>query len=375
MISIFSPSVLILFLLLLSNQLFAQSSVAISDISKSDIDSELHLSGNVVAQSAVNISSEVSAIVDKVLVEAGDTVAEGQKLIQLRQVRAGLELDVKRAEVKGAMATLKIATIEEKRLRSLLETKSVSLESYDQAVARLQESEASLSARKSEVALLEDSLDRHIVRAPFEGVVVSREAEKGAWAVLGETLLRLESHNNLRIEVAVPEKYYAQIKDRKNSIDAVAGSNQEAKGEDEAGDSATVARILPFTDTSRNFDVWIDIDNRSGKWIPGMTAQTILRWRNVGRYPLSVSRDAIVRSVNGDTVVWKVVQVEDNQWSVVPIAVKIGSGSRNNVAIQSRSANGSDALKEGDSVVVRGNENLRDGQVVKPVKLSSSVIE
>lgn len=374
--SIFSPSFLILFLLVLSDPLYAQVTVAISEVKRSDIESELQLTGNIVAQHSVNISSEVSAVVDDISVEAGDRVTKGQELIQLRQVGAELELDIKRAEARSAEAQLKIAQIEERRLRKLLDKNSVSVGSYDQAAAQVQQLQANLAARKSEVTLLEDLLKRRTLRAPFDGVITSRHVERGAWAVIGSTLLSLESLDDLRLELAVPEKYYVQIKDRKSAVKVKVSFDGDVRdnGKDAQSGELSISRILPFADSSRNFEVWVNVDNKNGYWIPGMTAQARLQWVDDDRYPMSVSRDAIVRNANGAIIVWKVIQKQEGDWTGVPIAIKVGNGSGKYVAIKNEDSIPANQLKVGDDVVVRGNESLRPNQIVKPVKRSSSAI-
>lgn len=357
-------------LLALCTPAIAQPTVAVARVKPNDIRSELTLNGNVVAKQQVGLSSEAAAPVDAVLVEIGDRVLAGQPLLELRRKPTELELEIKQAEAKSDAANLQIAEIEERRLKKLLAQKSVSAESYDQALARLQQAQAQLIARKAEVKSLKDALSRLTITAPFDGIVTSRTAEVGAWANIGQNLLSISSLHDLRLEIALPEKYFAQFNKLLTGSKIAEAKNDITVSIIKAGivveQSAKIQRLLAFADNSRSFGLWIAIENSTGEWIPGMTAQANLKWPTDRSLPLSVPRDAIVRRADGSALVWKLDQIEanNNKTAVTPVPVKLGNGQSGNIALQS------DMLEINDLVVTRGNESLTPGQLVKPIRYS-----
>ena len=84
---------------------------------------------------------------------------------------------MKKAQLNEDKASVTLAGLEEKRLKKLLRQKSVSVESYDQAMARLQQARAAYAGREAEIALLQDRIDRHLILAPFAGVITNRPVE------------------------------------------------------------------------------------------------------------------------------------------------------------------------------------------------------
>lgn len=68
-------------------------------------------------------------------------------------------------------------------------------------------------------------------------------------------------------------------------------------------------------------------------------------------------RDAIIRKADGTASVW-VVDDRDGVQRAMPINVQTGRSYRDNIEIVAGN------LKAGDRVVVRGNEILREGEIV-----------
>ncbi|ODR95497.1 hypothetical protein AUC70_00740 [Methyloceanibacter stevinii] len=78
---------------------------------------------------------------------------------------------------------------------------------------------------------------------------------------------------------------------------------------------------------------------------------------DTGARDVVVSRDALIRYPDGRITVW-VVQNDGDKTSVTERRVEIGLAFDGLVQVLS-------GLKEGERVVVRGNESLREGQAVQ----------
>ena len=311
---------------------------------------ELQIIGNVVSRQQVDLASEIKGQVANIFVEAGDTVEVGQPLIKLRDAPGSWQLAEAQSRLKSAKAELKIRNLEKNRLEKLLGSKSVSQDLYDQSVAQTLKAEADVEAQAAITDRLQDELERHTIRAPFPGVITQRHVELGDWLSEGDTVVNLASLESLRLELAVPQKYFSAI---------TMNAEAEVRIERQAV-SAPIERIIPFADQTRNFQVWLSLDNHAGLWIPGMSASATLRWNPPGDFPWLVSADALIRQANDQTLVWKVIQ-NGAKKTARPVVVKVSHQSDNLAAIAS------DQLEIGDSIIVKGNELLQPGQAVQVV--------
>jgi len=153
----------------------------------------LNASGYVVARRQATVSAKTTGRIAEVLIEEGNEVKEGQVLARLDDTTARPQLalaerqleatrkDLEEVEVRVAEAARNLARTEKLRADKL-----VSESQLDTAQSELAAFKARLEALKSDVKVAEGSvrvrnqeLDDLIVRAPFDGVVVSKDAQPG----------------------------------------------------------------------------------------------------------------------------------------------------------------------------------------------------
>lgn len=153
----------------------------------------LNASGYVVARRIATVSSKVTGKIVEVLIEEGASVGEDEVLARLDDstVKARLKL----AESQSAAARDRLREIEVRlaearrnleRARSLREQKLVSASALDTANADVAALRARLAAARGEVRVAEDNvglarqdLNDLVIRAPFAGVVISKNAQPG----------------------------------------------------------------------------------------------------------------------------------------------------------------------------------------------------
>lgn len=153
----------------------------------------LNASGYVVARRQATVSSKVTGKVAEVLIEEGMAVKEGQLLARLddtttRPVYAlsQRQLEASRKNLEEVQVRLAEAERNLRRTEQLRKDKLVSELQLDQAQSEAAAINARLEALRSEVQVAEGTvrvraqeLDDLLVRAPFEGVVVSKDAQPG----------------------------------------------------------------------------------------------------------------------------------------------------------------------------------------------------
>ena len=193
----------------------------------------LNASGYVTARRSATVSSKVTGKIIEILVEEGDTVAEGQVVAHLDPVNVQGVLELVEAQLVASEAAtaeteelLSEAALDLNRVSRLAESMIASQADFDQAKAR----QASLRARlrrlvaevavaARQVAVRRQELEDLAIRAPFDGVVISKDAQPGevispASAGSGFTrtgICTVVDMQSLEIEVDVNESYINRV--------------------------------------------------------------------------------------------------------------------------------------------------------------------
>ena len=195
--------------------------------------SVLDASGYVVARRQTTVSSKVTGKVREVLIEEGMRVEEDQIVALLDDTTEQAQLSLARAQVDSARAALveveaqlRNARLERNRLRDLAARDLASASSLDAAVARYDELAARLDTGRENVVVAErsvalalDALSNMTIRAPFAGMVVSKNAQPGEMispvsAGGGFTrtgICTIIDTDSLEIEVDVNEAYIQRV--------------------------------------------------------------------------------------------------------------------------------------------------------------------
>lgn len=195
--------------------------------------SVLDATGYVVARRSATVSSKVTGKVVEVLIEEGMSVEKNQILARLDDSNTKRALDIVQAEVKAAKAQvaetrarLVEAKLNFERNSLMVEKKLVSQAAFDLVQANYESLKAQLNNRLEIVEVNERILaqqkqfvDDLTIRAPFSGVVVSKDSQPGEMispisAGGGFTrtgICTLVDMSSLEIEVDVNESYIQRV--------------------------------------------------------------------------------------------------------------------------------------------------------------------
>ncbi len=194
----------------------------------------LNASGYVTARRQATVSSKVTGKVVDVLVEEGMEIREGQVLAHLDDATPRKQLALAEARLtsqRRALAEMEVrlreAKLNQQRMRRLLE-EGVSTQSQvdtanaeaDSLAARLEVGRQDVAVAEREVALRRQDVDDTVIRAPFSGVAVSKDAQPGEMispvsAGGGFTrtgICTLVDMKSLEIEVDVNESHIQRVK-------------------------------------------------------------------------------------------------------------------------------------------------------------------
>ncbi len=196
--------------------------------------SVLNASGYVTARRRATVSSKVTGKVVEVNVEEGMAVREGQVLARLDDstVRAGLALAQAQAEAaRGNMRESEVrlaeARVTLRRFQQLVKDGIGTQADADRAqaevdslIARIASAREQVSVAESQVAVQQTSLNDMVIRAPFSGVAISKDAQPGEMVspVSGgggftrTGICTIVDMRSLEIEVDVNESYIGRVR-------------------------------------------------------------------------------------------------------------------------------------------------------------------
>lgn len=320
----------------------------------------LPLAGRLVAIRAGVVASRIDAPVAEMRVDIGDSVSKGDVLATLVNDRLKWDREQKAAELAAAQAAvaigkarLALAEQELKRFQELETSAAFSKARFEDKrleVARLRteivEAQARVEKAQAVLKLAETELAYTRILAPYDGTITRRHTEIGAFAKEGEAVYAMVSDHDLEVEVDVPAGRIGALQ---------AGTVAEFQlGSDGKRFEAEVRAIVPEEDSrtrTRTVRFRPKFDVRPATVAANQSA-TVHLPLGAGRKLLSVHKDAIIMAQGVPTA----FVVEDDRARARTVSLGESVGQRFEVK---------DGLKEGDIVVTRGNERLRDGERVR----------
>jgi RND family efflux transporter MFP subunit len=194
----------------------------------------LNASGYVTARRRATVSSKVTGKVLEIFVEEGRAVKRGQVLARLDDAQVQAQLNIAEAQLvasqRGAaedQAHLREAQLTLERRRQLVKDQVISRAELDTAEAQVESLKARIAVAQqqmqvaeSQVKAMRTDLDDMVVRAPFDGVAISKDAQPGEMispvsAGGGFTrtgICTIVDMSSLEIEVDVSESYINRVK-------------------------------------------------------------------------------------------------------------------------------------------------------------------
>jgi RND family efflux transporter MFP subunit len=339
----------------------------------------LSASGYVVARRISTPSAKITAQVKEVFIEEGMAVEEGQILAQLDDAMPRKQLALAESELEAARRAVtesEVRLVEaEKTLnrnRSLIERKLVSQAVLDASEAEVNALKARIAAARSQVEVAErnvavarQAVEDTVIRAPFSGVVVSKDAQPGEMispisAGGGFTrtgICTLVDMDSLEIEVDVNEAFINRVRDNQ-PVEAVLDAYPDWRI------PAHVISIVPTADRQKaTVRVRVGLDVKDARILPDMGVQ--VRFLEAarpaagpGEQPASrllVSERAVVGSQGTNYV----FVVRDR--TVERRAVRVGPPSEGEMPVLA-------GLQAGDVVVQDPPPELTDGAAVQIVR-------
>jgi len=331
----------------------------------------LNASGYVTPRRRATVAAKITGRVVKMYAEEGMHVEEGQVLAVLdesdartRLISAQADRDATAAALDDLKVNLANAERELRRTQGLEKAGVTSPQALDLARttaesyrARIEATEEQVQAADARIKVAQQDLDNCIVRAPFAGIVVSKDAQVGEMvspvsAGGGFTrtgIATIVDMNSNEIEVDVNEAYIARVQPGQ-PVTAVLDAYPDWKI------PSHVRTIIPTADRQKaTVKVRISFDKLDPRILPDMGVKVTFlgdQPATAQGAPRVLAPQNAIRQDNGQSVVFL---YRDGR--VERRAVRVGGIQGNDVEIVA-------GVADGDRLVVGGPEALRDGQRV-----------
>lgn len=234
----------------------------------------------------VDVGSELSGLVEAVEVDYNDRVTRGQVLARLntdrlaaQRVQAQAQLQAALAQREEARATRLEAQLKHQRCQRLADRQLCAQEELDSTRAALARADAGVSSAEAQIAVAraalaerETDLDKALIRAPIDGVVLQREVEPGQTvaASLQTPVLFVLAENlaQLALQIGIDEADVGLVREGQKASFSV-----DAWPDREFAAQITQLRYAPQTvDGVVTYQSLLAVDNAEGLLRPGMTA-------------------------------------------------------------------------------------------------------
>lgn len=338
----------------------------------------LNATGYVTARRQATVSSKITGKVVELHVEEGLKVEEGAVLAKLDDTNVVASLNLAKAQLESAKKMMEetkpnllFAQQELERLTGLAKTKAASVSDLNRAQAEEQAQEARLARQKAEVEVAQrqvetwtQQLDDTVIRAPFSGIVTTKNAQPGEMispmSVGGFTrtgICTLVDMGSLEIEVDVNESYINRVESGQPVV-ATLDSYPDWKI------PCKVIAIIPTADRQKaTVKVRVGFEKLDPRILPDMGVKVAFQQSAEAdktaaanhKRGIVVPKDA-VQQANGKDIVWVLRDGKVERRAVTVIQTNgddttVGSG-----------------LNDAEKVVVNPPTGLKDGSHVKERK-------
>jgi RND family efflux transporter MFP subunit len=327
--------------------------------SPSQSNAVLTASGYIVAQRKAAVASKATGRLVYLGVVEGDRVKKNQIVARLEDSDMRASLDQARANLKMNEADLYDAQQSLERQKTLLGKSLANRAEYDAADARLKRVTASIDVAKAIVNGAEVALENTRIRAPFDGTVLTKNADIGEMVVpmaasVGSksAVVTIADMTSLQVEADVSESNIERVKQNQPceiTLDAYPGVRYEGY----------VDKIVPTADRAKaTVMVKVAFKSYDTRVLPEMGAKVLFLTKpsekaSLQEKPfLAVSASAVTER-NGNKVVFR---VNGNTAS----AVAIKTGRQLGVFIEITGG-----IISGEKVIDNVNNEVSDGVKVK----------
>ncbi len=295
--------------------------------------SGLTFNGNLEASQTLYIGFLIPGKVRSVFAKEGQKVSKGQLLASLDPQDLQYQLDLSKASLSQTQDLYN-------RMQEMRKTQHIAEKDFVDIETRLNMANIQLQQAEKKVR------DTYLY-ASVAGIVAAKNIEPGAIVNAGIPAYTIVATQPIHAKIAVPEFHLKDVPLKKSMDIKIPALEEQERGQ--------VVLINPLADPlTKTYATKIELANRSGKLLPGMSATTTLTSNTAGRQILLIQPQAILHDSNGDPyvlVVDKLRKVANKR------SVKTGGFIQDRIEVI-------EGLQAGEWIITAGNQKVKDGQSI-----------
>ncbi|MCF3649479.1 efflux RND transporter periplasmic adaptor subunit [Synoicihabitans lomoniglobus] len=172
--------------------------VEVVELSRRDLAETLSLVGSLAANESAQMRTEIGGIVRGIYFDEGQEVKSGDLLLKIDDA----ELRAQAAQVE---ARYNLAQLNVTRSENLSQSRTIPQSEVDRA-------RSEFSAAEAERSLIRLRLEKTEIRAPFDGVVGSRDISPGDYVTPTTVITTINDLSRLKITFEVPERFLTKVR-------------------------------------------------------------------------------------------------------------------------------------------------------------------
>lgn len=273
-----------------ANQASAPTEFRTNRVTRGDITQTVTANGALNPVKIVTVGSQISGIITELAVDFNSEVREGDVLVKIDPATYERKYARAEADLSSTKASQALALFNQKQARQLLDSRLISQTEFEQSDVALLQADAAVKMRDAALAEAKVDLDRTVIYAPIDGVVISRRVEAGQTVAASFNTPELFQIANdltqMQIEAAVSEADVGGVeKGQRVTFLVDAFPNRQFSGK------VRQVRFAPTTNQNVvSYTTVVDVKNTDRKLRPGMTANASI---------VTAERTNVLRVPNG----------------------------------------------------------------------------
>ncbi|MFH0989668.1 MAG: efflux RND transporter periplasmic adaptor subunit [bacterium] len=331
-------------------------------VKSESISQYIRATGSVAGDEDVILYSKVAERVEYIHIIPGQAVTNGQILVEQKNDIMQQGLEIANAALKTAEAQAKLIASDYERMRKLYSEKAISPQQFDQARTAKETAEHAFDQATSMAKQAKEQLENTLIKAPFDGIAAAVYVEKNQTLMMGQPVVQLISPSKMKAKINLTGADIQSVKlGQRVLIKFPTLTGREFSGR--------VNKINTAIDqTSKALEVEIVLLSNDRSLKSGLFGEFFIETQNIANR-LVIPETALIPQteiiINRETGLQHTLKkfflfvIEQNKAKLKE--VKTGIANNGQIEI-------TNGLAIGDSVIVVGQNIVKDGQSVNVIE-------
>ena len=326
--------------------------VAVSEVASKHVQFSISAVGSIQAFEIVQVTARVPGVIERLLFQEGKVVSAGQPLVEIDPERYELDVQSAQAQLEKSRAETEEAQAGLTRREELNQRNPdlVKREDIDAWRTRVSAAKANLAQAETSLRTAQLNLEYARAAAPLSGVIQTRDVQTGQYVQPGTVIATLVRRDPLLLKFSIPELDAMRVRKGMDVFFVVRGIEQQFR--------ARITAVAESADeTTRMVAVTAEVtDENRASLRPGSFAEVTVELGESADLPV-IPQTAIRPTERG--FVGFVIRPDS-------------TAEERTLTLGARTADGlvevKSGLEDGETIVIRGAEALRNGATVRIVK-------